>query len=100
MTGFHGVRKTGMVASVRSKIFCMAWHSHSCLCGAVFRCRLDILPTHDSYHRAWCREFEESVCSDCLNNIQAAQGNEALRELAAVLDPSASHRARLLCGDL
>jgi hypothetical protein len=71
-------------------------HSHACLCGAVFTCRLDLLPTADG-NRAWCKEWADALCNECLNSIYQAQGKETLQELAAVVDPSTSYRARLLC---
>ena len=72
----------------------MAWHKHQCICGATWNCKIDIIPTNDHHHRALCKEWEESLCDACLQNILENQGPEILKDLmtSESADPSTAYR--------
>jgi hypothetical protein len=76
----------------------MGWHKHECICGKIFNCRMDIVPTGDHHHRAWCKEWVDSICDQCLSNILENQGPEIFKDLMASehWDPSTSYRIKLL----
>ena len=54
---------------------------------------MNIIPTYDKHHRALCREWPESLCPDCLQNMLEHQTAEQLRGLEQV-DPPAGWRLK------
>jgi hypothetical protein len=81
----------------------VAWHKHSCICGAIWNCKIDIIPVLNDHHhrRALCKEWTESFCDHCLRSILQAQGATVLRELSQseAADPSTRLRISTMISD-
>src|SRR5215471_10710150 len=79
-----------------SKIGKLSWHKHESVCGQMWNCRWDVIATGDSDRRAQFRQWGESVCDSCLQNMVANQGRDVIENFIEVCDPSSRWRASLL----
>jgi hypothetical protein len=82
---------------LRSPLFkTMKSHSHRCLCGSEWVCDIDIVnPSRGE--RALCREWPDSTCPSCLENLFANSNRATLESFAATManyEPLSAQRAR------
>jgi hypothetical protein len=74
-------------------------HRHHCICETVFECALDILPCGDG--RALCKEWPDSFCLGCLENMIEHSTPETIASMVETLkeyDPLTVARVREFVG--